>query len=176
MIARRHKLLAAAAVLAIGVGAAWPLRRTEPLISGQVVPAPNPSGGPRMAATNAALKAQPVSSMPANAAHSPLPGSGVATLTQTSLKPASTAANGPVSANEAEEFGERIHVVHEGDSLERLAKRYLDDAGRAMEIFELNRQVLANPHLLPLGAELRIPARDRLPADRSASGATQPVK
>jgi nucleoid-associated protein YgaU len=71
---------------------------------------------------------------------------------------------------EEQSAAEHIHIVHEGDSLERLARRYLDDAGRAMEIFELNRQVLNNPHLLPLGAELRIPAKDRLPKDRSASG------
>jgi hypothetical protein len=45
-----------------------------------------------------------------------------------------------------------------------------------MEIFELNREVLANPHLLPLGAELRIPLKDRRSLDRSASGALQPVK
>jgi nucleoid-associated protein YgaU len=52
---------------------------------------------------------------------------------------------------------ERIHVVHEGDNLDRLAMRYLGDAGRALEIFDLNRDVLENPHLLPLGVELKIP-------------------
>ena len=50
-----------------------------------------------------------------------------------------------------------IHVVHNGDTLERLAERYLGDGRRALELFDLNRDVLENPHLLPIGAELRIP-------------------
>jgi nucleoid-associated protein YgaU len=50
------------------------------------------------------------------------------------------------------------HVVHNGDTLGRLAKRYLGDESRSLEIFDLNRDVLSNPHLLPIGAELRIPA------------------
>jgi nucleoid-associated protein YgaU len=51
----------------------------------------------------------------------------------------------------------RIHVVHEGDSLDRLAKRYLGDEARALEIFDLNRDLLDNPHVLRIGVELRIP-------------------
>lgn len=52
---------------------------------------------------------------------------------------------------------EVIHVVRNGDTLEKLAQRYLGDAGRALELFDLNREQLTNPHLLPIGAELRIP-------------------
>jgi hypothetical protein len=48
-------------------------------------------------------------------------------------------------------------VVVDGDSLERLAGRYLDDSSRANEIYEANRELLANPDLLPIGAELVIP-------------------
>ncbi len=50
------------------------------------------------------------------------------------------------------------HVVQNSDTLEKLAKRYLGDEGRALELFDLNRDVLDNPHLLPIGAELKIPA------------------
>lgn len=53
----------------------------------------------------------------------------------------------------------RIHVVHNGDTLQRLAARYLDDERRAMEIFDLNRGTLTNPHLLPIGVEIVIPAK-----------------
>jgi nucleoid-associated protein YgaU len=53
---------------------------------------------------------------------------------------------------------ELIHIVANGDTLEKLAKRYLNDAGRALEIFDLNRDQLSNPHLLPIGVELRVPA------------------
>lgn len=51
------------------------------------------------------------------------------------------------------------HVIHNGDTLERLARRYLGDESRALEIFQLNRDVLNNPHILPIGVELRIPPR-----------------
>ncbi len=53
----------------------------------------------------------------------------------------------------------RIHVVVDGDSLEKLAGRYLGDPQRSAEIFELNRGLLSNPDLLPIGAELQMPDR-----------------
>jgi hypothetical protein len=53
----------------------------------------------------------------------------------------------------------RTHIVVDGDSLERLASRYLSDPQRSREIYELNRQVLSAPDLLPIGAELKIPDR-----------------
>ena len=52
---------------------------------------------------------------------------------------------------------EVVHIVQNGDTLDKLAQRYLKDAGRALEIFDLNRDQLTNPHLLPIGAKLRIP-------------------
>jgi nucleoid-associated protein YgaU len=54
---------------------------------------------------------------------------------------------------------ERIHTVVDGDSLEKLAARYLRDAKRSGEIYALNRDVLASPELLPIGAELKLPRR-----------------
>lgn len=53
----------------------------------------------------------------------------------------------------------QIHVVVDGDSLPRLAGRYLDDPHRGDEIYRLNRDVLPSPDLLPIGVELKIPAR-----------------
>ena len=50
------------------------------------------------------------------------------------------------------------HVVQNSDTLEKIAKRYLRDESRALEIFDLNRDLLDNPHLLPIAAELRLPA------------------
>lgn len=58
----------------------------------------------------------------------------------------------------------RWHVVSDGDSLARLAERYLNDASRAAEIFEENRNVLSNPDVLPIGVELRIPEAGARPA------------
>jgi nucleoid-associated protein YgaU len=64
---------------------------------------------------------------------------------------------GEEPASDASSSPYRIHVVHNGDTLERLAERYLSDGARALELFDLNRDVLENPHLLPIGAELRVP-------------------
>lgn len=54
----------------------------------------------------------------------------------------------------------RTHIVTDGDSLEKLAARYLSDPHRGREIYELNRNVLSSPDLLPIGVELRIPERN----------------
>jgi nucleoid-associated protein YgaU len=61
------------------------------------------------------------------------------------------------TATREADSGSRVHVIHNGDTLERLAERYLGDGARALELFDLNRDVLENPHLLPLGVELRVP-------------------
>ncbi len=53
----------------------------------------------------------------------------------------------------------RTHIIIDGDSLERLASRYLSDPQRGREIYELNREILSAPDLLPIGAELKIPER-----------------
>lgn len=51
------------------------------------------------------------------------------------------------------------HTVADGDSLEKLAALYLSDPQRSKEIFELNRDVLSDPNLLPIGIALKIPDR-----------------
>ncbi len=48
------------------------------------------------------------------------------------------------------------HVIGEGDTLPKLAERYLGDRDRYREIFEANREVLHDPRLLPIGIELTI--------------------
>jgi nucleoid-associated protein YgaU len=54
----------------------------------------------------------------------------------------------------------RTHRIIDGDTLEGLAQRYLGSANRASELLNANRDVLADPNLLPIGAELRIPLTD----------------
>ncbi len=61
------------------------------------------------------------------------------------------------------------HTIVDGDTLAGLAARYLGAADRAREIFELNRDVLSDFDLLPIGKELRIPPR-RKPAASGAEG------
>jgi nucleoid-associated protein YgaU len=53
----------------------------------------------------------------------------------------------------------RKYLLRDGDSLERLAERFLGDKARAAEIFEMNRHVLSRADLLPVGAEIVLPAR-----------------
>jgi nucleoid-associated protein YgaU len=55
----------------------------------------------------------------------------------------------------------KTHKIIDGDSLETLAKRYMGSADRANEIFEANRDVLSQPQILPIGAELKIPPKEQ---------------
>lgn len=52
----------------------------------------------------------------------------------------------------------RKHKLVDGDSLATLAARYLGDASRASEIYELNRDRLPAADVLPLGVTIDIPA------------------
>jgi hypothetical protein len=66
-----------------------------------------------------------------------------------------SAAEAPAGAG----FNElRRHKIADGDTLSGLAVRYLGSADRYREIYELNRDILANPDLLPIGSSLKIPA------------------
>jgi nucleoid-associated protein YgaU len=66
---------------------------------------------------------------------------------------------------------ERRHRVVDGDTLTALAERYLGSSERFGEIYELNRNMLTSADLLPIGAELRIPAS--LPASASGDSTSQ---
>lgn len=49
------------------------------------------------------------------------------------------------------------HIVTDGDTLPAIAERYLGDASRAQELFELNSDRLEHPDVLPIGMVLRAP-------------------
>jgi nucleoid-associated protein YgaU len=68
----------------------------------------------------------------------------------------------PPSQPLEEQDSPRTHIIIDGDSLPKLAGRYLDDPRREREIYELNRHVLSDPELLPIGAELVIPRRSQV--------------
>ncbi len=59
-----------------------------------------------------------------------------------------------------------FHVIVDGDTLAGLASRYLGDANRWPELWEANRDLLADPAALPIGAKLRLPG----PAESSSAG------
>lgn len=52
----------------------------------------------------------------------------------------------------------RTYVVKAGDSLSKIAKEVLGDAGRWQEIFEANKDQIKDPNLIRPGQELRIPS------------------
>jgi nucleoid-associated protein YgaU len=171
MVPRKPKLIAAAAVLAAGLGLAWPWRRGDS-VPASVLPIATPSTSfgsvpaPQTEPASAPLPTTVSATMIGMGGPPPqaeLASAGVTPQLVTVAKPVPRELGEPatfgVDANAPPPSApqQRSHVVHAGDSLERLAQRYLSDEGRAIEIFDLNREVLENPHLLPIGAELKIP-------------------
>lgn len=75
------------------------------------------------------------------------------------LAPPSAYESGPSAAPPANSSGEIRHRVSDGDTLSRLAARYLGHAELYQQLYEHNRDVLSSPDLLPIGAVLRIPSR-----------------
>ena len=62
-----------------------------------------------------------------------------------------------IQAQRSDVFG--VHTVAAGDTLSKLAKSYLGDTGRYMEIFNANTSILSNPDVIKVGQRLNIPAR-----------------
>jgi nucleoid-associated protein YgaU len=56
----------------------------------------------------------------------------------------------------------RQYRLRDGDTLEKIAERFLGTRERAGEIFEANRDVLARPDLLPVGFTIVIPPREQV--------------
>ena len=52
-----------------------------------------------------------------------------------------------------------VHTVVAGETLSKLAKEYLGDAGRYMEIFNANTDTLTNPDMIKVGQHLKIPVK-----------------
>lgn len=183
-MSRVKKILIASFVLAIGFGLAWPFRKSAdapsiPEVTVEDKPAPIAIQEPerrqvvaQMASTGSgdsaafdlenhpSIVGKPAKSQPAQpVASEPVAMSPVTPEvppTEDQAQPAyATISSTEVAPGDWPE--EVVHVVRNGDTLEKLASRYLEDEARALEIFDLNRDQLTNPHLLPIGAELRIP-------------------
>src|SRR5262245_12214745 len=50
-----------------------------------------------------------------------------------------------------------IYTVKSGDTLSKIAKKYLDNPNRYNDIFNLNKDILSNPDLIKVGQRLKIP-------------------
>ena len=74
-------------------------------------------------------------------------------------KPSLPSNYGGVSEEEFLKFGYRRHTTVNGDCLDDLAEKYLNDANRWQEIYELNKSELSNKDVIPIGIVLIIPAK-----------------
>ena len=61
--------------------------------------------------------------------------------------------------DEAKVPAPRFYQVRSGDTLSGIAQKELGDAGRYMEIFNANRNILRDPDQIDIGQTLRIPNR-----------------
>jgi len=69
----------------------------------------------------------------------------------------------------------RKHKIVDGDTLRALAERYLGSPDRWLEIYEVNRELLPSPELLPIGVELKIPPWPRQAPPSSHPSPKRPV-
>lgn len=65
----------------------------------------------------------------------------------------------PKSRKTATETAPRRHRIAEGDTLARLAEKYLGSRDRYLDLFQANTEVLFDPRLIPIGVEIVIPDR-----------------
>jgi nucleoid-associated protein YgaU len=183
-VGRRTKLILAAIVLVGGVGLAWQYRQHGAEGPADAAPA-KPFAAAHLAATDSSVNSGPIAAPQSSSA------AAAATAT-TALASQSTAADGAGmpdlphaytgatggAAPNSDSIGgsSRLgslsdvgsgptHKVADGDTLTELAKRYLGNAGRWSELYDYNRDVLTNPDLLPIGAELRIPVAPFRPGE-----------
>lgn len=69
-----------------------------------------------------------------------------------------------------------IYVVRDGDDLTGIALKVYGHAGGAQAIWSVNRDRLADPGVLPIGLELRIPPAWSVPAMQQHAGAGQVIE
>lgn len=104
--------------------------------------------------------AQPTSAAPLTIDNVPSP---IASSDQVQISaPAAPQSIGSVSVSFQLQYFQ--HTVKRGDNLSSIAKDYLGDPNKNMEIFKANREALDNPDGLRIGMQLRIP----VPAGMSA--------
>jgi nucleoid-associated protein YgaU len=186
-VQRRNKLIVAAAVLVVGAALALEFRKTaaDPSASAPAAPRQAPAAGD--SAGSDIATSQPAAPTEQKTAFD---GGIQPGVDRTAAPTGSSAAFGPITAGGPQPTvaspsaglprsdmpmvdlnpPERTHKIVDGDTLPGLAQRYLGRADRYQELFECNRDVLKNPEILPIGAELRIPSSSSMPpADTGAA-------
>lgn len=104
----------------------------------------------------------PAAAAASTAAPVPAPASTSGTASQPAQKPDEPA---PGSASDGE------YVVQSGDTLERIARKLLNDGNRWNDLYEWNRDRLPSPGRLQIGQKLRV--RGNVPASASARNANE---
>ena len=61
------------------------------------------------------------------------------------------------SDNESHGDGPKVHRIRDGDTLRKIAERYLRNGDLWIEILDANRSILRDPEVLPVGKEIKIP-------------------
>ena len=164
---RRYKIIVAVAIIAVGAALALEFRkRKAPAESasaaGSSTEAPSVSGGEVATAARPSFDGR----------IEPGPISAADTASGNSYQPVSpTAAEGHADGAAGNGTGALVdlsapderHQIIDGDTLPRLAERYLGSADYWQALYAYNRDVLKDPDVLPIGAELRIPPKYILP-------------
>ncbi|EAQ81256.1 hypothetical protein DSM3645_22731 [Blastopirellula marina DSM 3645] len=97
-----------------------------------------------------------------------------AEMRQTQQPPSSHVAHAPPQSL-APAQPRRRHRLVDGDTLPKLAERYLGRADLDWAIFEANRDVLSDPQLLPLKVEIDIPAASEVDSIRQGTQTATPT-
>jgi nucleoid-associated protein YgaU len=61
-----------------------------------------------------------------------------------------------IQAEQQDVYG--VHIVAAGETLSKLAKQYLGDANRYMDLFNANKGTLSDPNMIKVGQKLTIPS------------------
>jgi len=111
---------------------------------------------------------------PDNRAPASVPAEMVSVGSSTARRDLSSSFDGPSDDSAANVAELRTHIVVDGDSLPKLADRYLDEPQLGDAIFQLNRDVLSDPELLPIGTVLKIPERRMASSSRAGRPSPDP--
>jgi len=77
--------------------------------------------------------------------------------TKLNLPPKQTSVNRLPAKEQAKLLDSGLYAVKKGDTLSSIAKKQLGDANRWREIYDLNREHIADPSMLFTGTQLRLP-------------------
>jgi nucleoid-associated protein YgaU len=173
-VERRKKILLVAAVLIAGLVGALQFRKSE-FVKSHFPAASGWHFGPDAAPTSdhgVTAQRSDISGGPAATAFDghieAAPGTQLEPVNQSDLAPSNPRGTTAVPLVDVN-VPDQTHTVIDGDTLQGLSQHYLGRADRYMELFQYNRDVLRSPEVLPIGAELRIPAQVALPPTSGAA-------